>query len=131
MPVAITCSLLVRAMKASPKDHFLIDGFPRNEDNLKGWEKEVGDSIHLKFVLFFVCDKATCVDRCLNRGAAGSGRSDDNLESLEKRFDTYVNATMPIIKHFEAKGQVMEIDAKKSPDEVFEDVKKHFIVEEK
>jgi UMP-CMP kinase len=37
----------------------------------------------------------------LARGAAGSGRSDDNEESLKKRFDTYMNATMPIIAIFQ------------------------------
>ena len=44
----------------------------------------------------------TCTSRCLQRGAAGSGRSDDNLESLKKRFQTYVSDTMPIIRHYEA-----------------------------
>lgn len=41
VPVEITCSLLNRAMEISeaPKKRFLIDGFPRNEDNLTGWEK--------------------------------------------------------------------------------------------
>jgi adenylate kinase family enzyme len=29
------------------------------------------------------------------------GRSDDNEESLKKRFDTYMNATMQIINIFE------------------------------
>ena len=36
--------------------------------------------------------------RCLGRGAAGSGRTDDNEESLRKRFVTYEEATMPIIR---------------------------------
>ena len=31
VPVAITCSLLQRAMKESGKSNFLIDGFPRNK----------------------------------------------------------------------------------------------------
>ena len=31
VPVAITCSLLTRAMKESGKSNFLIDGFPRNK----------------------------------------------------------------------------------------------------
>jgi len=39
VPVAITCKLLENAMIASGKDHFLIDGFPRNQDNVDGWEK--------------------------------------------------------------------------------------------
>lgn len=67
-----------------------------------------------------------CTQRCLDRGAAGSGRSDDNLESLKKRFDTYMNATMPIIEHYEEQDLVRKIDATRSPDEVFEDVEKLF-----
>merc|ERR1712059_246108 len=63
VPVEITCSLLERAMTESEKNNFLIDGFPRNVNNLEGWTA-----------------------RCLSRGAAGSGRSDDNEESLKKRF---------------------------------------------
>lgn len=64
--------------------------------------------------------------RCLSRGAAGSGRTDDNLESLEKRFNTYFNETQPIIKYYEGKNLLRSIDATKSPDEVFEDVKDLF-----
>lgn len=41
VPVKITCSLLERAMvnSDSPNKRFLIDGFPRNEDNLTGWNE--------------------------------------------------------------------------------------------
>lgn len=126
VPVKITCALLERAMIQSEAVNFLIDGFPRNEDNLTGWNAQMGDKVNLKFVLFFNCDEATCVERCLARGAAGSGRTDDNEESLKKRFNTYVNATMPIINHFKAKDMVKEVDATKSPEEVFKVVEKLF-----
>jgi UMP-CMP kinase len=59
-----------------------------------------------------------CVNRCLQRGAAGSGRSDDNPESLKKRFDTYMNDTLPIIKYYESKNLVKKVDARGTPDEV-------------
>jgi len=41
VPVEITCSLIDRAMQTSKNPHhrFLIDGFPRNQDNLDGWNK--------------------------------------------------------------------------------------------
>ncbi len=126
VPVAITCSLLVRAMSESGKSNFLIDGFPRNEDNLRGWEAEVKEDADVRFVLFFTCDKETCVKRCLDRGAAGSGRSDDNLVSLEKRFDTYLTATMPIVDYYREKGLVEDVDGTRPPDLVFEDVKSIF-----
>merc|ERR1712083_302644 len=59
VPVAITCSLLERAMKESDKNDFLIDGFPRNEDNLTGWNQAMGDKVNLKFVLNFECSQET------------------------------------------------------------------------
>jgi len=34
---------------------FLIDGFPRNQDNLDGWEREMADKVNLLIVLFFDC----------------------------------------------------------------------------
>jgi len=119
VPVEITCSLLERAMTNSLKNNFLIDGFPRNEDNLQGWNKQMGEKVNLQCVLFFDCSEEICTARCLSRGAAGSGRSDDNVESLKKRFVTYQQATMPIIKHYQEKDLVKTLDASKSPDEVY------------
>lgn len=126
VPVAITCSLLERAMKESDKNDFLIDGFPRNEDNLTGWNEAMGDKVCLKFVLNFDCGQEVCLERCLARGAAGSGRSDDNEESLKKRFVTFVNATTPIIKHFEGQDLVKTINAERSVEQVWADVEKLF-----
>lgn len=126
VPVEITCSLLEKAMTKSGMSKFLIDGFPRNKDNLDGWEKEMNGKVNVNMVLFFDCTQETCMDRCLQRGAAGSGRSDDNEESLKKRFVTYVNGTMPIIEHYDALGLVRKIDATQTADQVFEVVKKIF-----
>lgn len=74
------------------------------------------------FVLFFECSQDKCVDRCLKRGQEGSGRTDDNLESLKKRFNTYMNDTMPIIEHYRSLNKVRQIDANDCPDSVFKAV---------
>lgn len=123
VPVQITCSLLKRAMESSGKDRFLIDGFPRNQDNLDGWNKEMSDVATVKRVLFFNCPEQVCVERCLSRGKT-SGRTDDNEESLKKRIKTYNESTMLIIEHYRKLNLVSEIDGGNSPDTVFEDVKK-------
>jgi len=122
VPVEITCSLLERAMTQSEKNNFLIDGFPRNEDNLQGWNKAMGEKVNLQCVLFFHCTQEICTARCLSRGAAGSGRTDDNEESLKKRFVTYEQATMPIIKLFEEQNLVKTLDASMTPQEVYAEV---------
>ncbi|XP_076231382.1 cytidine/uridine monophosphate kinase Dak1 isoform X2 [Calliopsis andreniformis] len=126
VPVAITCSLLDRAMQTSDNPHkrFFIDGFPRNQDNVDGWNEAMSDKCIVKGVLFCDCNKETCVQRCLKRGAAGSGRSDDNEKVLEKRHKTYITDTLPIIQHFEKQNLVFKVDGMQSPEKVFEDAVK-------
>lgn len=126
VPVEVTCSLLENAMIASGKNKFLIDGFPRNQDNLDGWTRQMGNKVDFQFVLFFNCGEDVCVERCLSRGQSGSGRTDDNMESLKKRISTYNNDSLPIIKHFEELGQVKKIDASPSATHVFDTVEKIF-----
>ncbi|XP_022257465.1 UMP-CMP kinase-like isoform X2 [Limulus polyphemus] len=126
VPVEITCNLLHAAMNNSRKDRFLIDGFPRNQDNLEGWNREMAAKVNLQFVLFFDCNEQVCIDRCLKRGSSGSGRSDDNEESLKKRFITYFKDTLPIVDHYQKQNLVRKIDANSSEDTVFEEVKKCF-----
>lgn len=41
VPSSVTVGLLDKAMKESGKTKFLIDGFPRNDENNSSWEKEV------------------------------------------------------------------------------------------
>ncbi|XP_002157822.1 UMP-CMP kinase isoform X1 [Hydra vulgaris] len=122
VPVEITIRLLEKAMTDSPTKLFLIDGFPRNEDNLIGWTNRMQDRCILKGVLYFDCPEEVCVQRIMERGKT-SGRTDDNEESLRKRFRTFYNETLPIIHYYENKGLVMNFKADSSPDIVFEDVK--------
>ncbi|XP_073400473.1 UMP-CMP kinase isoform X1 [Dendrobates tinctorius] len=130
VPVEITISLLQRAMEQTmaaniEKNKFLIDGFPRNEDNLQGWDRTMDGKAAVSFVLFFDCDNETCIARCLERGKS-SGRSDDNRESLEKRIQTYLQSTRPIIDLYEQRGKVRKVDASKSVDQVFNKVQEIF-----
>ncbi len=70
------------------KNKYLIDGYPRSQDNVDGWNAIMGDIVDFKFILFFDCSEETMTKRVMKR-AQGSGRSDDNIESLKKRFRTY------------------------------------------
>eukprot|EP00913_Durusdinium_trenchii_P000331 g302.t1 len=70
------------------KTDFLIDGFPRNLDNVNGWEEVIGDSANVMGVLFFEAAQSEMEKRLLGRSET-SGRVDDNLESIRKRFATY------------------------------------------
>ena len=110
MPVAITCKLLKTAMlKAGWTRKFLIDGFPRNKDNYNGWEDAMTESVEMAYVLHFDVSEEEMTNRIMER-AKTSGRNDDNLESLEKRFNNFKIEQMPIIEMFDAMGKVKKIN---------------------
>lgn len=125
VPVKITCGLLEKAMNDvmresnNEKSKFLIDGFPRNQDNLEGWNAAMDDKVDMQFVLYFDCPEEVCTKRILERGKT-SGRTDDNLESLRKRFNTFIRETKPVIKHYSELNKVRKIDAENDPDTVFQ-----------
>ena len=102
VPSEVTVNLLLDAMRASGKGKFLIDGFPRNKENRDAWEVTAG--YDCDFVLFFDCPEDVMTTRLLGRN---EGRTDDNIETIKKRFKTFQPATsMPVVEHFKTgKGE--------------------------
>jgi len=45
----------------------------------------------------------------ITKRSESSGRTDDNMESLKKRFKTFEEETLPIIDYFEKKGKVIRV----------------------
>jgi adenylate kinase family enzyme len=94
VPVVITVKLLQDAMaevtNATGKVNFLIDGFPRSIENWDGYKEVFGITTNAQMptMLFFECPLPVLEKRVLGR-AEHSGRSDDNIESLRKRFNTF------------------------------------------
>lgn len=104
---------------------FLIDGFPRNIENLSSWEKLMNPKITLPFILHLECGQDVMTNRLLKRGET-SGRSDDNIESIKKRFLTYENETKEIIKYYTELGKNYNVNAEEESEQVFEAIKKIF-----
>ena len=111
-------------MENSSASLFLIDGFPRNLDNVNGWNEVAGNDVTVACVLFLDCPQDVMCTRLLARGET-SGRIDDNHESIMKRFVTYQNETRPIISHFKSQGKVRHVLADAPIQEVWKRVEKH------
>lgn len=119
VPAAVTVGLLLKKMKSMEgKSKFLIDGFPRNHDNIVAWEETIGSQASVKAVLFFETTEEEMEKRLIERGKT-SGRADDNPESIKKRFKTYLEESFPVIEAMKEKGLVYTIDASASADEVW------------
>ena len=113
VPNEITVTLLKDAMekitRTTGKNNFLLDGFPRSLTNLEGWYEIFGREAELPKMLYLECPYAELGKRILSRGKY-SGRSDDNVESLKLRFDTFKTETLPIVELFKSKNKCIEID---------------------
>jgi len=126
VPNHITLKLLEQAMdrliRTTGRFNFLIDGFPRSLDNLEGWYEIFGKQSPLPTMLYFECPFAELEKRILGR-AKFSGRSDDNSESLKRRFDTYKAETLPIVELFKKENKCIELDTSRERQRVFNDLK--------
>lgn len=52
-----------------------------------------------EFVLFFDCPEAVMEKRLLGRN---EGRTDDNIETIRKRFKVFIESSMPVVSHYES-----------------------------
>ena len=123
VPNEITVTLLKDAMervtRTTGKTNFLLDGFPRSLDNLEAWYEIFGQDAELPKMLYFECPYAVLEKRILGR-ARYSGRSDDNIESIKLRFDTFKAETLPIVELFKSKGKCVEVDTSQSRQSVYD-----------
>lgn len=126
VPNEIVVTLLNNTMetvtRTTGKNNFLLDGFPRSLDNLDGWYEIFGRDCELPTMLYFECPYPVLEKRILGR-AKYTGRSDDNVESMKLRFDTFKAETLPTIEHFRSKGKCVEIDTSQDRQTVYEIVR--------
>jgi UMP-CMP kinase len=140
VPVELSLRLLRRAMEepkmeepkmeecrgkttttTTPTTTFLVDGFPRNVENLEGWERTMSAEARVLCVLVYDVGVEELRRRILERGET-SGRTDDNVKAAEKRFRTFERETVPVIKRIEREGgwRVERLEGEAGPEEVWE-----------
>jgi adenylate kinase family enzyme len=122
VPDAIVVRLLKEAMertaRTTGKKNFLIDGFPRSFSNLEAWYEVFGREVELPTMLYFECPFEVLEQRILGR-ARYSGRSDDNVEAMKVRFDTFKAETLPTVDLFRIKGKCVDIDTSQQRETVY------------
>ena len=131
VPVEITVGLIKKAMEKNMglgRDQFLIDGFPRNADNLEGWNKIMADFAEVPFLLLLECTEEEMTKRILKRAeTAEVARKDDNLETLKKRFKVFQDDTMPVVNQFKEQGKCRMVESIGTIESIYGNIRKHFI----
>jgi adenylate kinase len=140
-----------RLGKEDCKNGYIIDGFPRNLDQAYEYDKileklgyEVGN------VILINIDKKTLEKRitgrrlcencnaiynindqnntpkvesiCDNCGGKLYQRTDDNLESFQTRYNTYLEKTEPIIEHYKKQGVLKEVNGDDTVENIFKKI---------
>ena len=119
VPVKITCNLIKKAMDSYGKDKiFLIDGYPRNQDNIDGWKEIFGNNYILVASIILQCKEKELEKRLVERGKT-SGRIDDTIDVIKKRFKTHQEQSKPIEAKLKEMGPFIDIEAIGSIEEVF------------
>jgi adenylate kinase len=118
VPMEVTIELLRDAMKRATLKSFLIDGFPRALDQGLAFSESIQEP---DFVLFFDCPLETMTERLLERSKT-SGRDDDNMDTIRKRFDTFTSQSLPVLEFYKAEGNAHVVSSVRSPADVYAEV---------
>ncbi|KAL9375802.1 hypothetical protein Peur_032681 [Populus x canadensis] len=121
VPSEVTVRLIQQEMESSDNNKFLIDGFPRTEENRIAFEQLIG--LEPNVVLFFDCPEEEMVKRVLNRN---QGRVDDNIDTVKKRLKVFEILNLPVIDYYSKRGKLCKINAVGTEDEIFEKVRPIF-----
>lgn len=102
----------------------IFDGFPRTIPQAEALKKMLTErGMDISVVLGLEVAEEELIDRMLKRGAI-SGRSDDNLETINKRLEVYHNQTDPLREYYIKEGKYKPIVGDGTIDDIFEKIKK-------
>ena len=100
------------------KNRLIFDGYPRSlsqAQNLEILLKKTSQRID--FIFFLNVNKETIIKRIEQRKILEK-RTDDDLDTIIKRFDTYMETTKPVLDFYSDNPNFYEIDGASKIDEI-------------
>ena len=92
------------------KEKLIFDGYPRTIIQAKNLDKWLNESDQkIDYIFFLNVDKDTIIKRIEKRKIIEK-RSDDDLNIILKRYDTYMETTKPVLDYYSNKSNFNEID---------------------
>jgi len=92
------------------KNKLIFDGYPRSINQAKNLDLLLARSNQkIDFVFFLNVNKETIIERIQKRKIL-ENRSDDELETILKRYDTYMKTTRPVLDFYSKNSNFHEID---------------------
>ena len=100
------------------KDKLIFDGYPRSLSQAKKLDLLLNKSNQKIDLIFFLnVNKETIIKRIEKRKILEK-RLDDELDTIIKRYDTYMETTKPVLDFYLKKGNFHEIDGTQKIEEI-------------
>ena len=103
---------LIKKLVSDPhkKSNLIFDGYPRSLSQAKYLNSLLEQSNQkIDLILFLNVDKETIVKR-LEKRKILENRSDDNADTILKRYDAYMKTTKPVLDFYSKNPNFNEID---------------------
>ena len=92
------------------KNKLIFDGYPRSLSQAKNLDVLLKNSNQkIDFIFFLNANKDTIIKR-IERRKILEKRSDDDLNTILKRYDTYMDTTRPVLDFYSKNPNFYEID---------------------
>ena len=100
------------------KEKLIFDGYPRSLSQAKNLDLLLNDSNQkIDHIFFLNVNKETIVERIKKRKILEK-RSDDDLDTILKRYDAYIETTRPVLDYYSKNLNFHEIDGSMEIDEI-------------
>ena len=100
------------------KGKLIFDGYPRSLSQAKNLDLLLKNtSQKIDFIFFLNVNKDTIVKR-IEKRKIEENRSDDDLDTILKRYDTYMETTRPVLDFYSKNPNFHEIDGSKEINEI-------------
>ena len=110
--------LKIHVNDPNKKEKLIFDGYPRSLSQAKNLDLLLNDSNQkIDHIFFLNVNKETIVERIKKRKILEK-RSDDDLNTILKRYDTYIKTTRPVLDYYSKNLNFHEIDGSMEIDEI-------------
>ena len=100
------------------KNRLIFDGYPRSLTQAKNLNQLLDETKQkIDFIFFLNVNKETIINRIKKRKVL-ENRSDDDSDTIIKRYDTYMETTKPVLDYYSKNQNFKEIDGSLEIDEI-------------
>ena len=108
---------------SSKKGKLIFDGYPRTIEQAKNLDLLLSESKQeINFIFFLNVTKETIIKR-IEKRKVEEKREDDDLDTILKRYDTYLKTTSPVLDYYSSKKNFYTLDGNLKIDQINEQIK--------